>query len=55
MSCDECKNAKNVSWAYVELLNDSHKATMKRLWILVLVLVMLIAGTNLVWLYEWSQ
>lgn len=55
MSCDECKNAKNVSWAYVELLNDSHKATMKRLWILVLVLVVLIAGTNLVWLYEWSQ
>jgi hypothetical protein len=55
MSCDECKNAKNVSWAYVELLNDSHKATVKRLWILVLVLVVLIAGTNLVWLYEWSQ
>lgn len=55
MSCDECKSAKNVSWAYVELLNDSHKVTMKRLWLLVLVLVLLLATTNLVWLYEWSQ
>ena len=53
--CDECNQSKNVIWAYVELLNDSHKTATKRLWVLVLVLVLLLAATNLVWLYEWSQ
>lgn len=55
MSCDECTRAKNVSWAYVELLNDSHKASHKRMWVLVLVLVLLLAITNLLWLKAWNE
>ncbi len=55
MNCNECKANKTVSWAYVELLNDGHKQTIKRLWIALLVLIVMLAATNGLWLYEWMQ
>lgn len=55
MGCDDCKQSKNVSWAYVELLNDSHKASHKRMWVLVLVLIVCLAVTNILWLRAWNE
>ena len=54
-SCDECKQSKNVSWAYVELLNDGHKASIKRLIAVVIILVISLLISNLAWLYVWQQ
>lgn len=57
MDCKNCDKIreKSVSWAYVELLNDGHKTTIKRLWIALIVLIVLLAASNALWLYEWSQ
>lgn len=60
MNCDECKRAeeKSVSWAYVELLNESHKSTIKRLWITIVALILVLAlafGVVAYGVYEWSQ
>lgn len=54
-NCDECKQSKNVSWAYVELLNDSHKATVWKLWVTVLVLIIALAISNMLWLRAWNE
>lgn len=54
-NCDECKQSKNVSWAYVELLNDGHKSSIRKLWVLVIILIVALAASNLAWLYVWQQ
>ena len=55
MGCDDCKQNKNVSWAYVELLNDGYKSSLRKLWVLVLVLIVCLAVTNLLWLKAWNE
>lgn len=55
MNCNDCNANKTVSWAYVELLNDGHKLTIKRLWIALITLILLFVATNALWLYEWMQ
>lgn len=55
MGCDDCKQNKSVSWAYVELLSDGHKSSLRKLWVLVLVLIVCLAVTNLLWLKAWNE
>lgn len=55
MDCKDCDQGKPVSWAYVELLNDGHKSTIKKLWIALLVLIVMIAACNIGWLIAWNQ
>lgn len=55
MGCDDCKQNKNVSWTYVELLNDGYKSSLRKLWVLVLVLIVCLGVTNLLWLKAWNE
>jgi hypothetical protein len=63
MDCANCdkvkkaeeKNNKTVSWAYVELLADNHKATVWKLWVVVLVLIVALAVSNMLWLRAWNE
>lgn len=57
MDCKTCEKAteKNVSWAYVELLNDGHKSTISKLWIAIIILIVLLAVCNIVWIIAWNQ
>lgn len=54
-SCNDCGQSKNVSWAYVELLHDGHKSTTRKLWVLVIILIVSLVVSNLAWLYVWQQ
>ena len=54
-SCDDCKREKNVSWAYVECLTDSHKSTVWKLWITILLLIVALVVSNVLWLKAWNE
>lgn len=54
MDCNDCGKQKEVSWAYVELLNNGHKATIWKLWVALLVLIVALVGTNAYWIRLWQ-
>ena len=59
MDCETCREKNQKPEPVTYLAFESMKATMertvKRLWVLVLVLIMLLFGTNAAWLYYESQ
>ena len=57
MDCKECKEKKAdpVSFVAFESMKATMERTVRRLWILALVLVMLLFGTNAAWIYYESQ
>ena len=42
-------------WAAVELLNGAHAQTVKRLWIVIIILIAALVICNAAWLYVWQQ
>ena len=61
MSCDDCKikqdaeQEKTVPWSALELINGGHQQTVKRLWILLLALIIALVGCNIAWIVAWNQ
>jgi len=59
MNCDTCaerrKQAEPVAYIAFESIKATMERTIKRLWIVVLVLILLLAGTNAAWIYYESQ
>lgn len=57
MDCNTCKDkqAEPVSYIAFESMKSTMERTTKRLWILVLVLIILLFGTNAAWIYYESQ
>lgn len=59
MNCDNCTErraqAEPVSYIAFESMKATMERTIKRLWIVVLVLILLLAGTNAAWIYYESQ
>ena len=54
--CKTCENNKpNVRQYDIDLLSAMAERTIKRLWIIVLVLIIALIGTNGAWLYYQSQ
>ena len=54
--CKTCENNKpNVRQYDIDLLSAMAERTIKRLWIIVLVLIIALIGTNGAWLYYESQ
>lgn len=56
MDCKGCKfkEEKTVPWAAVELLNGTHAQTVKRLWIVIVILIAALVICNAAWLYVWQ-
>lgn len=48
-------NLRVVDYIVYEGTMSRMERTIRRLWILVLVLIILLAGSNALWLYEWCQ
>lgn len=57
MDCNTCKekHAEPVSYIAFESMKATMERTIRRLWILVLVLIILLFGTNAAWIYYESQ
>lgn len=59
MDCNTCKEkqkqAEPVSYLAFESMKATMERTIKRLWVLILVLVILLFGTNAAWIYYESQ
>lgn len=59
MDCDTCKEKQKRLEPVAYIVFESTKATMertiRRMWILVLVLIVLLFGTNAAWIYYESQ
>ena len=59
MNCNECKekrkSAEPVSYFAYESAVASLERIIKRMWALMLVLIILLAGSNAVWIYYESQ
>jgi hypothetical protein len=59
MDCDTCKEhhkqAEPVSYIAFESMKATLERTIRRLWILALVLIVLLFGTNAAWIYYESQ
>lgn len=59
MNCNECKEqrkaAEPVSYFAYESAVASLERIIKRMWVLMLVLIILLAGSNAVWIYWNSQ
>ena len=57
MDCSTCreKRADPVPYIVHEGMMAQHERTIKRLWILVILLVLLLVGTNAGWIYYESQ
>lgn len=55
--CESCKpeNQTNVPLAMVELHSAAQERTIKRLWIIIIILITLFCVTNLAWLVYESQ
>ena len=54
--CKSCENNKpNVRQYDIDLLSAMAERTIKRLWIIILVLIIALIGTNGAWLYYESQ
>ena len=58
-NCETCKKAQNVQESVPYIAHEASMARMerqsKRLWIAVLLLIVLLVGTNAAWLYYESQ
>ena len=58
-NCETCKNAKSAPENVPYIVHESSMARMerqiKRLWIAVLLLIVLLVGTNAAWLYYENQ
>lgn len=57
MDCVNCKekHAEPVSFVVFESTKATMERTIRRLWILILVLVIMLVGTNAAWIYYESQ
>lgn len=59
MDCETCKDrrlqAEPVTYLAFESMKATMERTIKRLWILTLILVILLFGTNAAWIYYESQ
>lgn len=57
MGCNNCedKRTEPVSYIAFESMKATMERTVKRLWIIVLVLIVLLFGTNAAWIYFESQ
>lgn len=53
-NCEKCKNNSSGQAVY-DLLSALAERTIKRLWIVILLLVILLFGTNAAWIYYESQ
>ena len=58
-NCETCKKAQNVQESVPYIAHEASMARMerqsKRLWIAVLLLIVMLVGTNAAWLYYESQ
>ena len=59
MSCETCKNKtttpESIPYAAYELAMARAERTAKRLWIAILILIFLLVGTNIAWVYYENQ
>lgn len=57
MDCNNCKEkrAEPVSFVVFESTKATMERTIRRLWILILVLVIMLVGTNVAWIYYESH
>lgn len=57
MDCNSCKDkqAEPVSYLAFESTKGTMERTIKRLWILVIILIFLLFGTNAAWIYYESK
>lgn len=59
MDCNSCKErrqqAEPVSYVAYESMKTTLERTIKRLWILAIILILLLAGTNAAWIYYEAQ
>lgn len=57
MDCNTCKEkkAEPVSYIAFESMKSTMERTTKRLWVLALVLIILLFGTNAAWIYHENQ
>jgi len=59
MDCNTCKekqkHAEPVSYLAFESMKATLERTVRRLWILIIILVVLLFGTNAAWIYYESQ
>lgn len=56
MSCDECKKDRSyVSYVAHESAMTDFRLTVKRLWIIIIILIIALVGTNACWLWYESQ
>lgn len=59
MNCDTCKEkqtkAQPVTYIAFESMKATLERTIKRLWILAIILIVLLFGTNAAWIYYESQ
>jgi hypothetical protein len=54
-NCGETKTPSTVPYQVLKDFKDTSTATIKRLWILIVILVLLIVGSNMAWLYAWNS
>ena len=56
MDCNSCKDKVGpVSYLAFESMKSSMERTIKRLWILLIILIVLLFGTNAAWIYYESK
>ena len=56
MDCNTCKDkTEPVSYLAFESMKSTMERTVKRLWIVVIILIVLLFGTNAAWLYYESK
>lgn len=54
-NCGETKTPATVPYQVLKDFKDTSTATIKRSWILIIILVLLIVGCNMAWLYAWNS
>jgi hypothetical protein len=54
-NCGEAKTPSTVPYQVLKDFKDTSTATIKRLWILIVILVLMLVGTNVAWLIYESQ
>jgi len=57
MDCNECKGTsdRNISYIVFESATARLERTIKRLWVTIMLLILLLFGSNLAWIYYESQ
>lgn len=54
-NCGEIKTPATVPYQVLKDFKDTSTATIKRLWILLIILVLMLVGTNIAWLCAWNS